>query len=88
MPIVNIKHCVNSHVFETYRFSVWNLSLLAECHLMVAGLLDRVAKWPRILSAVIENPPAAVHIPTTCNCSLLASYSERIYRFEAKFPIS
>lgn len=85
---VNINYCVNSHVFESNRFSIRNLSLLAECHLMVVGLLDRVATCPRILSAVIENPPAAAHIPTNGNCSLLTSYFERIYRFEAKFPIS
>ena len=88
LPIVNINYCVNSHVFEFNRFSIRNLSFLVECHLMVVVLLDRVTTWPRILSAVIENPPAAAHIPTTGNCSLLASYSERIYRFEAKFPIS
>jgi len=74
-------------VFESYRFSIRNLSLLAECHIMVVVLLDRAATWPRILSAVIENPPTAANIHTTSNCSLLASYSERIYRFEVKFPI-
>jgi len=41
LPIVNNNYCVNSHAFETYQLSIRNLSLLAERHLMVVGLLDR-----------------------------------------------
>ena len=67
---VNINYCVNGHVFESYRFSIRNLSLLAECHLMVIeGQLDTVMTWPRILSVVIVNWSAAVRVPTSRNCS-------------------